>query len=706
LTARIPAIFVSLVGNSRRSFQTKTFSQKGKNMFTFSNPYSSRKTILVVLLFLFFAADSFAQYSKSRPGNLNSWKPTHLLPRISDTPGPDSVVRTDFSITLSDGTVIDALKYVPVRNPQPAGGYPTVIMVHGYGDNKETLAQFCHDQATYGYYTMTFSMRGQGNSTGLSNLISRTEANDFIQIVQWVKNDAVNGSQPNNILVMGGSQGGLVPMQAAGLGLNVKTLISSVAPPDFATSWIENGSIKMTLLWTIEYPSDTARYSAQVERMSDWIYANNKNYWDSLAYWLPRDRDFVTLLPQVTLPVLIEASWQDKFFNADGWVSNLHNLTGSPMVTSYIGAVIGHGGEQSETENTWHMEWFNNWFYETLFDMRTPISYSAPYQYATTQYPVTSLGWTFVHDSSRTRMDQLGTPLKLYFRQNKKLGTSRGNGSKVSPKNSVSSGYTLQQAVYDEFAGSNFNSKFKVDSAVWFESDPLTTDLEWTGTPRIKLDYKSGVNGFAQFNFQIYEVQQNGTKRFVNRVNFTDRSASRTRKQVTFKGSAHSHLFKAGNRIRIKITNLDRVKEDTAFFGPSNPFVLPVMQNATHEVYLTSNCYFEMPVVVPGGPVSSYFAEGEPTNGVNSPYEFSLSQNYPNPFNPLTTINFSIGAPGLVQLKVYDILGREVATLVNEFRQAGSYSVTLNAINLASGAYFYRIASGDFSDVKRMLLVK
>jgi hypothetical protein len=100
------------------------------------------------------------------------------------------------------------------------------------------------------------------------------------------------------------------------------------------------------------------------------------------------------------------------------------------------------------------------------------------------------------------------------------------------------------------------------------------------------------------------------------------------------------------------------------------------------------------------------FTPDEIENEVEIPVNFSLGQNYPNPFNPLTTINYSIREAGNVEIKVYDLLGREVAVLVNDFKQAGNYEVTLNAQNLSSGIYFYRMTSGNFTDVKRMVLVK
>ena len=93
------------------------------------------------------------------------------------------------------------------------------------------------------------------------------------------------------------------------------------------------------------------------------------------------------------------------------------------------------------------------------------------------------------------------------------------------------------------------------------------------------------------------------------------------------------------------------------------------------------------------------------------PGEFALQQNYPNPFNPSTTIRYSI--PGNVvetlhatSLRVFDILGNVVATLVNENKAAGNYEVKFNASNLSSGIYFYKLQSGSFAQTKKFILIK
>ncbi|MBK9228934.1 MAG: T9SS type A sorting domain-containing protein [Ignavibacteria bacterium] len=88
------------------------------------------------------------------------------------------------------------------------------------------------------------------------------------------------------------------------------------------------------------------------------------------------------------------------------------------------------------------------------------------------------------------------------------------------------------------------------------------------------------------------------------------------------------------------------------------------------------------------------------------PSKFELSQNYPNPFNPSTRINYQLPNDGNVKISVFDNSGKEVMTLANGFKTAGYYSVDMNASALSSGVYFYHLTAGDFSAVKKMLLVK
>jgi glucuronoarabinoxylan endo-1,4-beta-xylanase len=90
----------------------------------------------------------------------------------------------------------------------------------------------------------------------------------------------------------------------------------------------------------------------------------------------------------------------------------------------------------------------------------------------------------------------------------------------------------------------------------------------------------------------------------------------------------------------------------------------------------------------------------------NSPLEFRLEQNYPNPFNPSTTIHYALAQTSHVSLRVLDILGKEVATLVDRVEDAGAKSVLFDASKLASGAYIYRLQANDFIQTRKLTLAR
>lgn len=99
-------------------------------------------------------------------------------------------------------------------------------------------------------------------------------------------------------------------------------------------------------------------------------------------------------------------------------------------------------------------------------------------------------------------------------------------------------------------------------------------------------------------------------------------------------------------------------------------------------------------------------ATGVETPGTEIPKTFALEQNYPNPFNPSTKISYSIPANSNVNITIYDALGRQVKVLVNDFKNAGNYTVEFNAYNLSSGIYFYKLQAGDYANTRKMMLIK
>ncbi len=130
------------------------------------------------------------------------------------------------------------------------------------------------------------------------------------------------------------------------------------------------------------------------------------------------------------------------------------------------------------------------------------------------------------------------------------------------------------------------------------------------------------------------------------------------------------------------------------FSTPGTYQVSLIASNGSGSDTLIKQCYINVVTV-----------SGVVNNG-EAPESFSLSQNYPNPFNPTTNINYNLPNSNFVTLKVYDAVGNEIETLVNEKQNAGSYSVTFNASNYPSGVYFYKLVTEKFSETRKMVLVK
>jgi hypothetical protein len=103
-------------------------------------------------------------------------------------------------------------------------------------------------------------------------------------------------------------------------------------------------------------------------------------------------------------------------------------------------------------------------------------------------------------------------------------------------------------------------------------------------------------------------------------------------------------------------------------------------------------------------PLSEIITDVE--NTTELPQHFSLEQNYPNPFNPTTTIIYGLKERTIVELKIFDVLGREMETIIKGEQDAGNYEIEFNASRLASGIYFYRLQAGEFIETKKMILLK
>jgi photosystem II stability/assembly factor-like uncharacterized protein len=186
----------------------------------------------------------------------------------------------------------------------------------------------------------------------------------------------------------------------------------------------------------------------------------------------------------------------------------------------------------------------------------------------------------------------------------------------------------------------------------------------------------------------------------------TQHTDQNTLYQIKFINSSYG--FAVGSREDILFTNDGgRTWNNRVITSDFAPVMKSIALIDTNNIWLAgSRGTIIKSKLIPYNSQNSDTSQGGNNNGNTIPTDFILYQNYPNPFNPSTRIDYSIPRSSFVTLKVYDILGREAATLVNEEKPAGNYEVEFNGSNLSSGVYFYRIEAESFVSTKKLVLLK
>ncbi|MFC2093104.1 T9SS type A sorting domain-containing protein [Bacteroidota bacterium] len=258
-------------------------------------------------------------------------------------------------------------------------------------------------------------------------------------------------------------------------------------------------------------------------------------------------------------------------------------------------------------------------------------------------------------------------------------------------------------------------------STAWKQYNPATTsNPEYEGciavnrpTNEMAVSYTLSSSGNEDIQ---YSYTTSGSFPMVNNVPVTSQANDVTRSHIY-------SLAQQNNSFRIcyvSESSFDTVIYKNTFtiasgFGATQ--IVSMVNQSTGTIIPVVNGYkfsgsYGAGVIYAGvGPANVYFNGSDIISEIKNvnttvPDEFTLNQNYPNPFNPETKINFSIPKNTIVTLNVYDITGKEVATLVNQQLSTGVYEVSLNGKNLSSGVYFYTLSAGDFIDTKKMLLIK
>jgi hypothetical protein len=244
----------------------------------------------------------------------------------------------------------------------------------------------------------------------------------------------------------------------------------------------------------------------------------------------------------------------------------------------------------------------------------------------------------------------------------------------------------------------------------WGENwDPMLTEVTPNDSIAFDLGYSVGYNSYRGFR---YQWQTNLFTTNTDTINFGN---------ITV-GNSISKQFTIYNPHDTTVTINQFYCSNPAFSTSVNvpitiqaydSLVVPVTYRPINDSSITTSFNIRNIGQYNGYPQliarQVIFSTKEIVSGIDKPVlfkQFQLYQNFPNPFNPTTIINYQIPDYGKVTLKVFDILGREIKTLVNKFQSGGSYSIRFDASKLTSGVYFYQLKSGDYSSIKKMVLVK
>lgn len=229
--------------------------------------------------------------------------------------------------------------------------------------------------------------------------------------------------------------------------------------------------------------------------------------------------------------------------------------------------------------------------------------------------------------------------------------------------------------------------------------------LVLAGTHEAFASVKPGnFTGTTDFGDFVFVVNETGTAVTELEYNFSDWTCGIVTRSGTLKISSGSGWTITDNQFSIDIT---------LFFDPFNPSVKETMtfggtfsdsgdqaSGSWESDVRGTTCSGNWEATWSGLVVNTAENPGE------VPAQFALEQNYPNPFNPATTIAYAVPFPEYVTLKVFDMLGREVTTLVEEHKRPGQYNVVFDATGLPNGIYLYRIQAGTYTETKRLVLLK
>lgn len=483
--------------------------------------------------------------------------------------------RNDFWIPIGPADSLDATCFIPVTLP-PINGYPVLLMVHGFGDSKESRFPSCSIYAKSDYMTIAYSVRGHGKSTGRSSIMSDTERHDLAAVIEYIKH--LPHADSEDIGIIGGSQGGLHALWAAADRLHVRALSADAITPQWASDMFSNGSIRRTVTLLLQSPG--VRYTA--ERDTLWTLLREDRYAE-LRTRFCRGRDLdAGRLGSSDLPLLQFLKWQDHYFSAEPGIDAFLRYAGPKKL--YVGTQ-GHFSDEIDDEKYFQNSQITCWFDCYLKGINNAIYEEPRFTRSVSSLPSDSAGnfhWT--RSGSDLWPAAVNVPQRLYLTADSSLSLRPPvgrNASALLVNRYTDTNYTFSEGYIEGFRGARFASIIPQQKIV-FTSPVLDSEIVWSGVPVMNLTVKSD-NVLFPLHLQIYETDSSGRTFFINRINYTARNwKKRSIGIIHAEGIPHAHRFSRGSRIRFVLTNLDVTGRKQL---GEYPFVLPVFRNASVTIF-------------------------------------------------------------------------------------------------------------------------
>jgi N-acetylneuraminic acid mutarotase len=320
------------------------------------------------------------------------------------------------------------------------------------------------------------------------------------------------------------------------------------------------------------------------------------------------------------------------------------------------------------------------------------------------------IGGSSISCSNHTSTVQEYDPQTDTWDTNKNLMPTARSGLSASVVNGKI--YVIGGYRYSPYLPLNNVEEYDPQTDTWDTKAPMLTARGWFNTCVVDGKIYAFGGHDSVLNVEVYDpVTDSWTPKANMPDTLTIYSASSVNGKIYIFGGVKIFTLNGP----APVSNVWEYDPISGTYSPMSP--MPTARAAAHASEVNGKIYVIGGSITnhhlqPGNKVEEYTPPGgigsveDPFSGDNNPTQFMLHQNYPNPFNPNTTIEFSIPKTEFVTLKIYNMLGKEVSTLVSEKLNTGSYTYSWDASSLASGVYMYRIEAGEFQQVKKMILLK